>query len=149
MPTDPRQAVGACGATHIWQPPLAPSQTGGSGAGSIPSSVSSSNSWPPVSLSNAGAVTTLPHYTPTGTIPTLPVPTFTSTSSSINPGDGWANPSDNVGLAVPISTCTYLSPWCGSVAVPAACGTQSATAKRREVAFGVDGPQITPAPTPS
>ncbi|KAF8274934.1 glycoside hydrolase family 5 protein [Lactarius quietus] len=125
MPSDPRQAVGACGATHTWQPPLAPSQTGGSGAGQIAVSVSSEYSWPPVSLSNAGAVLTLPRYTPTGTIPTLPVPTFTSTSSSINPGNGWANPSDTVRQAVPIATCTYLSPWCGTVAVPAVCGTQS------------------------
>lgn len=150
MPTDPRQAVGACGATNTWAGPLAPSQTGGSGAGVIASSVSSEYSWPPVSLSNAGAVTTLPRYTQTGTIPTLPVPTFTSTSRSINVGNGWANPSDSVGLAVPISTCTYLSPWCGTVAVPAVCGTSAAT--RREVAFGVedvDKPQITPAPTPS
>ena len=147
MPTDPRSAVGFCGATNTWQPPLAPSQTGGSGAGQIAASVSSQYSWPPVSISNAGAVTTLPLYTQTGAIPTLPVPTLNSTSS-INAGDGWANPSDTVGLAVPIATCTYLSPWCGTVAVPAVCGTQSA-GTRREVVLGVDKPKITPAPSPS
>ncbi|KAH9050687.1 glycoside hydrolase [Lactarius hengduanensis] len=147
MPTDPRQAVGACGATHVWKPPLAPSQTGGSGAGQIPASASSQYSWPPTSMSNADvAVLNLPQYTQTGTLPTLPVPTFTSTSSSVNAGNGWANPSDNVGLAVPIATCSYLSPWAGAVAAPAACGTQSA-GTRREVVLGVDRPQITPPPT--
>ncbi len=99
-------------------------------------------------MSNAGdAVSNLPQYTQTGPIPTLPVPTFTSTSSSINAGDGWANPSDNVGLAVPIATCSYLSPWAGTAAVPPACGTQTA-GTRREVVLGVDNPKITPAPTP-
>lgn len=149
MPADPRSAVGVCGATNTWQPPLAPSQTGGSGAGQIPTSVSSQYPWPPAILSNAGSVTALPSYTQTGTIPTLPVPTISSTSSVINAGNGWANPADTVGVAVPIATCTYLSPWCGTVAVPSSCGTQSG-GRRREVVLGVDKPTITPAPpTPS
>ncbi|KAI0306488.1 glycoside hydrolase superfamily [Multifurca ochricompacta] len=148
MPLDPRGAAGACGNSNPWQPPLAPSQTGGSGAGQIPASVSSQYLWPPTVISNAGAaVTLLPQYTQTGTIPTLPVPSFTSTSSSINAGNGWANPSDTVGLAVPIASCSYLSPWVESpAALPPACGTQTA-GTRREVA--TDGPKITPAPVPS
>jgi len=146
MPTDPREAVDVCGATHIWGPPLAPSQTGGSGAGQIPSSASSLYSWPPVSISNANEpVSSLPQYTQTGTIPTLPVPTFTSASSTINAGSGWENPSDTVGLAVPIATCSYLSPWAGTSAVPPACNTQTA-GTRREVVFGVHKPEITAAP---
>lgn len=146
MPTDPRDANGVCGNTNPWQPPLAPSQTGGSGAGQIPSSVSASLAWPPTSISNAGAaVTLLPHYTHTGTIPTLPAPTFTSTSSSINAGNGWQNPSDTLGLATPIAACSYPSPWMESgFTVPPPCNTQS-TGLRREV---VVEPSMAPFPTP-
>jgi glucan 1,3-beta-glucosidase len=145
MPTDPRTADGACGNTNPWQPPLAASQTGGSGAGQIPSSVSASLAWPPTSISSAGAaVTLLPHYTHTGTIPTLPAPTLTSTKSSINAGNGWQNPSDTLGLATPIASCSYPSPWLESgFTVPPACGTQS-TGLRRD--FG-DEPRITPTPS--
>jgi len=146
MPTDPRAADGVCGNSNPWQPPLSPSQTGGSGAGQIPSSVSSLLPWPPTSISNAGgAVTLLPQYTHTGAIPTLPVPTFTSVKSSVNAGDGWENPSDTLSLAVPIATCTYPNAWMESgFTLPPRCGAQS-TGARREVA--VDEPTITPTPT--
>ncbi|KAI0273720.1 glycoside hydrolase superfamily [Gloeopeniophorella convolvens] len=144
MPTDPRKASGACGNTDPWQPPLAPSQTGGSGAGQIPASVSSQFAWPPTAISNAADVTLLPQYTQTGTIPTLPVPSFTA-SSSVNAGNGWANPSDTSGIAVPIATCTYPSAWLESaVPLPPPCGPQAAAPQRR-----ADEPAITPAPTPS
>jgi len=146
MPTDPRAANGVCGNTSPWQPPLAPSQTGGSGAGQIPSSVSVSLAWPPTSISNAGAaVTLLPHYTHTGTIPTLSTPSFTSAAKSVTPGDGWENPSDTLGLAVPIATCNYPSPWMESgFSVPPVCGAQSTGLRRRDV---VVEPSITPAPS--
>jgi len=144
MPTDPRAADGVCGNANPWQPPLAPSQTGGSGAGNIPSSVSASLAWPPTSISNADvAVSLLPHYTRTGTIPTLPAPSFTG-KKSVSVGNGWENPSDTLGLAVPIATCTYPIAWMESgFSVPPACGAQS-TGRRRDVA-PVE-PTITPAP---
>jgi glucan 1,3-beta-glucosidase len=147
MPTDPRTANGVCGNSHPWQPPLAPSQTGGSGAGNIPSSVSVKLAWPPTSISNAGAaVTLLPQFTRTGTVPTLPVPSFTG-KKSVSVGDGWENPSDNIGLAVPIATCTYPSAWMESgFSVPPACGAQS-TGRRRQLAPAE--PTITPAPSSS
>jgi hypothetical protein len=146
MPTDPRAANGACGNTDPWNPPLAPSQTGGQGAGQIPSSVSVKLAWPPTSISNAGAaVTLLPHYTHTGTIPTLPAPTPVNATKSVDAGDGWENSSDTLGLAVPIATCTYPSPWLESgFTVPPPCGTQS-TGLRRNIV--VVEPAITPGPT--
>jgi glucan 1,3-beta-glucosidase len=145
MPTDPRAANGVCGNSNPWQPPLAPSQTGGSGAGQIPNSVSLELAWPPTSISNAGAaVTLLPHYTHTGTIPTLPTPTFTNATNSIDVGDGWENPKDTLGLAVPIATCTYPSPWMESgFSSVAACGAQSTGLRRDVVAVE---PIITPGP---
>lgn len=147
MPTDPREANGVCGNSSPWQPPLAASQTGGSGAGQIPASVSSKYAWPPTSISNAGAaVTLLPFYTHTGTIPTLPVPTFTSAKSSVNAGGGWENPTDTSGVAVPIATCTYPNPWMESgFSVPPACGVQG-TGLRRAVPASESAPAITPAP---
>lgn len=117
MPTDPRAAIGACGNSNPWTPPLQAWQTGGTGAGNIPASVSASLAWPPASLSTGGAVSSLPFYTSTGTIITLPGPTFASTSgfptatASINVGDGWVNTADTQGLFVAIPTCTYLDPW--------------------------------------
>jgi hypothetical protein len=146
MPKDPRDADGVCGNSHPWQAPLAPTQTGGAGAGQIAASVSSQYAWPPTSISNAGgAITLLPQYTHTGPIPTLAVPTFTSVKSSIDAGNGWENPSDTLGLAVPIATCSYPDSWMESgFSLPAACGPQSTAGLRRAVA--VDEPVITQAP---
>ncbi|THH20693.1 hypothetical protein EW146_g728 [Bondarzewia mesenterica] len=119
MPTDPREANGVCGNVNPWTGSLTAAQTGGSGAG-IAASITSQYSWPPTTVNNAN--TGYPSYTPTGTIPTLAGPTFTSASSSINAGSGWANPSDTAGLMVPISGCQYLSPWLeSSVADPPVC----------------------------
>jgi glucan 1,3-beta-glucosidase len=148
MPTDPREADGVCGNTSPWQPPLAASQTGGSGAGQIPASVASSLAWPPASISNGGAITLLPQYTHTGNIPTLPVPTaFPSVTSSVNAGNGWKNPSDTISLATPIATCSYPNPWIESaIAVPPVCGARS-TGLRREV--NANEPTITPTPVAS
>ena len=131
MPKDPRAASGVCGNSAPWTPPLAPWQTGGTGAGL--NVQSSGMQWPPVSLTNAGPLASLPFYTPTGTVVTLPGPTFTQSSGSnvkIDVGNGWANPSDTRGMYAPIPSCTYLDPWCGpSAALPATCGS-GATQKR-------------------
>ncbi|KAI0054166.1 glycoside hydrolase family 5 protein [Auriscalpium vulgare] len=141
MPTDPRSANGVCGNTDPWSGKLPASATGGSGAGNIPASATSSIGWPPTAISNAADPTLLPQYTQTGPIPTLPVPTFSASgSASIDAGNGWANPSDTVGVAVPIASCSYLSPWVESaVAAPPACPTGAA-------ARAVPRSQVTPAP---
>ena len=119
MPTDPRQASGACGNTNPWSPPLQPWQTGGTGAGS--NVQSSGLKWPPTSISSGGVLASLPSYTPTGTIVTLPGPTFTQSGGStvkVDVGDGWVNPSDTRSLYVQIQGCSYLDPWVGPSATP-------------------------------
>lgn len=134
MPTDPREAVGACGNTAPWTGSLSAAQTGGAGAGDIAASVTSSLTWPPAAISNAaGAATDLPTYTPTGTIVTLPPPTYTaSNGSTIDAGNGWFNTADQTSMMVPIATCSYLSPWVETAeAAPPACG--AAAAKRAVV----------------
>ncbi|KAG9318334.1 glycoside hydrolase family 5 protein [Chiua virens] len=122
MPRDPRTASGTCANKDTWNPPLQAWQTGGAGAGQIPASVSQEYSWPPASISNAGAVTSLPSYTPTGVVATLPPPTFTYSSGksvkTANAGNGWQNPSDSAGEMVAIATCSYLDPWIGPNAAP-------------------------------
>jgi len=119
MPTDPRTASGVCADKGIWSPPLQPWQTGGTGAGQIPASVSAEYAWPPATISEGGALAKLPSYTPTGTIATLPPPTFTVKSGkSVDAGNGWNNPSDNAGEMVGIPTCSYLDPWIGSATPP-------------------------------
>jgi aryl-phospho-beta-D-glucosidase BglC (GH1 family) len=144
MPTDPRTANGACNNQNPWAGPLAPWQTGGAGAGQIPASISASFTWPPTLISNAGAATLLPSYTPTGTVPTLPAPTFsptgTASKSVINAGDGWQNPSDTAGAMVAISSCSYLDPWIGPDAQPPSPLCSGAAAKRNFE------PRITPPP---
>ena len=144
MPTDPRGSIGQCGGGSPFDGPLAASATGGSGAGNIPASVSQSLSWPPATLSGAGAVTLLPSYTPTGAVPTLPGPTFTATSgkatTTITGGDGWENTADSSGLMTDIAGCSYLDPWVGSADPPSPLCTNAA---KREAA---PEPQLTDAP---
>ncbi len=115
LPKDPRDAVGACGNTSPWTGTIS------AGSGNIPASVSSSLSWPPATISNVGALTLLPSYTPTGAIPTLPAQTLTATASataSVDAGDGWNNSGDTEGLNVNIASCSYLDPWVGPTAAP-------------------------------
>lgn len=145
MPTDPREAAGACGNSSPWQPPLQAWQTGGAGAGNIPATVTSAYAWPPATISNAGAVNLLPSYTPTGPIPTLPAPTLTPPSGSaatptVDVGSGWNNPSDNVGVAAEIPGCSYLDPWVSpAAAAPGPCSGGGAA--------GAAQPSVTPPPT--
>lgn len=140
IPADPRSASGSCNNTNPWSPPLAPWQTGGSGAGSIVPSATATLAWPPASISNAGPVSLLPTYTPTGTVPTLAVPTFTgsTTATTFSAGNGWQNPQDTQGAFVSVAGCTYPDPWSGVGApIPTApCGapTAAATVTKREPA---------------
>ena len=149
MPLDPRAAVGVCGNSSPWSPPFQSWQTGGAGAGQIPASVTSSLAWPPSAISNAGAITLLPSYAPTGTLVTLPVPTFTVSGSSkasttANAGNGWENPSDTSGMYVPIPTCSYLDPWVGPTAALPSPLCSGGTRRRYEA----EEPAITPPPPP-
>lgn len=131
MPTDPRASVGQCGGGSPFNGPLAPSATGGAGAGTIPPSVTSSLAWPPASISGGGVISVLPSYTPTGTVPTLTPPTFTITSgkqtTTASAGDGWLNSADNAGLMTDIASCSYLDPWVGSAAPPSPLCSAGAT----------------------
>ena len=141
MPQDPRGAVGACQNSAPWTPPLSAWQTGGSGAGTFaqPTPV-----WPPPSISNGGAVTALPSYTPTGAVPTLTGATFTGTAT-VNVGDGWQDPSDTAGAMTGIATCSYLNPWVAPSA-PAPLPLCSAAPARRGEQEAVPASVMTPAP---
>ena len=97
-------------------------------------------------VESPGVVLMLPSYTSTGSIITLPGPTFTSSSGSpatttINVGNGWENAADNQGLFTPIPTCTYLDPWV-SPGTPAPSPLCAAAARREESS-------ITPTPAPA
>lgn len=139
MPTDPREAVGACDSTDPFVAPLQPWQTGGAGAGNVPQAFFDEFSWPPATLTNEANIDSLPQYTQTGSVVTLPAPSITATG--VTAGNGWNNPSDTALLYVPIATCGYISPWIGPDVDFTACPPLNA---RREVHA-----EPTPAPTPS
>ncbi|KAI0748315.1 glycoside hydrolase [Daedaleopsis nitida] len=138
MPTDPRQAIGACDNTDPFNPPLQAWQTGGAGAGTVPQTFLDQFSWPPTTLANEDNVAALPQYTPTGSIVTLPGPSITATGVTV--GSGWNNPTDTTSMYVPVATCGYLDPWIGSSKDLAACPPLA----RREYA-----PRAGPTPPPS
>ncbi|TBU22712.1 glycoside hydrolase superfamily [Dichomitus squalens] len=102
MPTDPRQALGKCASLV----------TGGAGAGTIAPSATAYLVWPPASITSipAGSVTVLPQYTATGTLSTLPPPTFSATVTA-SVGNGWSNSADNTPAVTAISGCTYPDAW--------------------------------------
>ncbi|KDQ56457.1 glycoside hydrolase family 5 protein [Jaapia argillacea MUCL 33604] len=121
MPTDPRQAIGMCGAlgatvgavqfNYTYQP----WQTGGPGAGTIDPVVSASYSqWPPLSLSGLPApadATEIPMYTATAPIETLPPSTITGAATKTITEDGWADPSDTAPGVTAMAGCSYPDPW--------------------------------------
>lgn len=122
MPTDPRQALGACGAPAgpVWSGQFDSSMTGGAGAGQLKTDYP----WPPATITNAPAAPSgLPVYTPTGSISTLPVPTYTDLAGkAIVSGNGWFDAADNVPAPTPIPGCAYPDPWnAQNVAVPPGC----------------------------
>ncbi|KAF8161514.1 glycoside hydrolase superfamily [Crassisporium funariophilum] len=114
MPTDPRAAVGTCGASTgpIWDQTFQPWMTGGVGAGNI-GAAAATYPYPPVLLPDTpAAVVDLPLYTATGTIATLPAPTYTDTNGKpIAAGNGWFNAQDTTPAPTPIAGCTYPDPW--------------------------------------
>lgn len=126
MPLDPRVAIGACGpsAGPIWDDTFESWQTGGASAGTIAPTLTVQYPWPPTDLQGTD-VSLLPLYTSTGSISTLPAPTFTDTSgNSINAGDdGWFNPSDIQPGPTPIPGCDYpTDPW-NAIDVPVPTAT--------------------------
>lgn len=116
MPTDPRKSVGKCQRLGVDGSPFDGNyeswQTGGVGAGTIAASATQNLAWPPASLTDipAASMNQIPQYTPTGTIPTLPPPTFTaSVTASI--GNGWADKADATPAVTAIAGCAYPDAW--------------------------------------
>jgi len=144
MPTDPRTAMGQCGNDSPFEGSLSAWQTGGAGAGSIPTDVLAGLAWPPPSILFPNSVTSpgtlLPTYSPTGSPVTLPGPTFTPVSgsasvqitASVDVGNGWNNPADTAGMMGPIPGCSYLDPWGGSSVSPPSPLCTGAPAARAE-----------------
>lgn len=129
MPTDPRKSQGKCAALSVtvskpYNGNYLPWQTGGQGAGDIPQTAIASYPWPPVTVSNALAPPSLlPQYTPTGSVTTLPPPTLTPTSGTLN---GWYDRSDTTPAPTPISGCAYPNAWAAPYDLPlpvAGCST--------------------------
>jgi len=130
MPTDPRESAGMCasigasGNTFDGTYPQ-PYMTGGAGAGTIAPSATAEFPWPPTSIIDAGAaVSLLPTYTPTGTVPTLPPPSLTATpTTSVDVGNGWFDPQDTTSAMTPVAGCEYPDAWGATgVPVPPVCG---------------------------
>lgn len=146
VPTDPRTAVGKCGALGVTGPQFdgtyLPWQTGGAGAGTIAAAATAGLVYPPLTLNGvqaAVAATLLPIYTSTGTVATLPPPTLTATTKSISVGNGWFDSSDTASAPTAIAGCTYPNAWSAvNIPVPTPCGAAGAGA-------GV----VTPAPVPA
>ncbi|KAJ7771675.1 glycoside hydrolase family 5 protein [Mycena metata] len=143
MPTDPRAAVGQCNNANPFTGTLSAWQTGGAGAGSIPSSVQSQLAWPPAVISFPGsassAATLLPGYTQTGPLMTLPTATLTASASATatgatTAGSGWFNSADSAGMWEPIATCSYLDPWIGSSVAPPSPLCTGGTVRRGDMA---------------
>ncbi|KAI0359285.1 glycoside hydrolase [Trametes cingulata] len=133
MPTDPRVASGKCehlgaqmapfdGTFQAWQ-------LGGAGAGTIAAGATADLAWPP-QLSNVPAadMAQLPQYTPTGTIATLPPPTFSTPGVTVTAavGNGWFNAQDTTPAATPIAGCAYPDAWDAVGAAIPATGCQPA-----------------------
>ena len=137
-PTDPRDADGQCdrigagftkftGQLQSWQ-------VGGNGANVIPTL--NEYKWPLTAVVGFTNAATLPTYTPTGPIPTLPVPTFTDPADpqkTIDMGDGWTNDNDKTLMSVPDPKCAYPDAWNAQSATVPVCG---AATNRRDVLAG-------------
>ncbi|WVR06874.1 hypothetical protein IAU60_003910 [Kwoniella sp. DSM 27419] len=149
IPKDPREAVGICagdGVTpNVWDGIFSnPAVTGGAGAGVIPASESAQYPWPPVSLSNAPDIDSLYQYTQIADPITMPAATFTApgSSSTIDAGNGWYQPSDTRKAYAPIPSCSYAPEYSAvNFNMPAsACGaglvqpTKRAVVEEREAA---------------
>lgn len=130
IPKDPRSAVGACAEAGTPetiprpQPEAMPPYRVGSATAAAPTDTARFP-WPPTALVDQRDAAALPQYTPTGTIVTLPVPTFTDPANpqkTLDAGTGWFNSQDTAGMYVPIQGCTYPDAWSAAgVPVPTKC----------------------------
>ncbi|KAG8830085.1 hypothetical protein FRC18_008679 [Serendipita sp. 400] len=125
---DPREASGKCAQIGV---PIAPFtgtlqswQAGGDGAGGNVVGLDA-YPWPPAAIGGFADASTLPRYTPTGPIITMPVKTYTATgqgsTSTINAGDGWTNDADTTLMAVPAAGCDYPNQWDALTAAVPTC----------------------------
>jgi glucan 1,3-beta-glucosidase len=129
---DPREAVGYCagilGASQPFDGVYPSTATGGvsplyylthshsklilvyiqTGAGTLDPVMSASNTFPPATVSPSYRGASLPTYTPTGTIHTLPGPTFTAAPKA-SVGSGWNNPADTELAYVYVSSIVFES----------------------------------------
>jgi len=113
MPTDPRVAIGFCGATSPGGAftGFEPSMTGGVPTATLDADQIASYPYPPQGdlVSGSAPVQSLPLYTFTGPISTLPMPTFTNAAGKTvqASGNGWFNQNDNVPGPTLIPGCAY------------------------------------------
>jgi glucan 1,3-beta-glucosidase len=137
-PTDTREADGQCqrlgAAFDGFTGQLQSWQVGGKGANEIPTI--DQYKWPLPAVVGFANAATLPKYTPTGPIPTLPVPTFTDPSDpkkTIDVGDGWNHDADKTLMSVPDPNCAYPDAWGAQNATIPVCNV---AARRRDVVAG-------------
>lgn len=159
MPRNPRLSTGACPAILAGQgltltsnpaPALVPWMTGGAGAGTIQTPAQLVDfAWPPAAIDGT-PVANLPTYTPTGVVPTLPVPNPTSypagfSSTADAGGEAWQSRVNSGGYYAPVAGCPYPNPWEGAGAdIPAVPCPGAAPAKAKRNA----APMPTPPPQP-
>ncbi|CAE6463281.1 unnamed protein product [Rhizoctonia solani] len=115
---DPRESIGTCAAQGIpnnpFTPPLKAWQTGGTGAGDIVAGqVAKYGTWPPTTINNANPPYAT--YTQTGSVTTLPVPTYTSakgkSTTTFSAGSGWYKTDDTAPAYTAVAGCTYAPAW--------------------------------------
>ncbi|EAU89575.2 exo-beta-1,3-glucanase [Coprinopsis cinerea okayama7 len=119
IPRDPRDSIGKClrlrTTPDVFDGAFQPWQTGDvSWDPVIPEDYLQQHPWPPRNITNAEVeVGLLPTYTSTGSVVTLPPPTFTVTTdasaevtgtSGLN---GWYNTFDRAGGPTPVAGCFY------------------------------------------
>ena len=154
IPTDPRQAVGACksigaGTDAPFNGVFLPWQTGGDPAAQ-PTATATYAVWPPATLGSISPASYLPTYTPTAPIVTLSGPAVTN---GVDGGNGWYDKSDTIGLMTKIAECNYPDaygaatlaapdgPLCGAGAVPVPTGRATTATAVRTTAL--DDPRAT------
>ncbi|KAJ6528287.1 glycoside hydrolase family 5 protein [Mycena vulgaris] len=131
MPTDPRTAIGKCNAIGVlgeqFPGTYSAWQTGGAGAGTIAAAATAQfGQWPPATISHVdvAALTLLPTYTATGSVPTLTFVTPTATGGAAQAtvtasiGNGWFDAQDTSPVVTAVAGCTYPDAW-GAVSSPA------------------------------
>ncbi|KAF7328260.1 Glycoside hydrolase family 5 protein [Mycena venus] len=124
MPTDPRKALGKCASIGIkgssFDGTFSAWQTGGTGAGTIAAAATNEfGQWPPATISNvdAGALTLMPTYTATGSVPTLAyiTPSGTGSAAAATPTasipNGWFDAADSTPGMTAVAGCTYPAAW--------------------------------------